>query len=98
MTLIGQDILTHAGKRNKPLRSWLTVWAATVAAAQWHGIRNLRNMYPSADGVSASSGLIVTVFNVKGNRWRLLTWIDFDAQSVEVLEVLAHAEYSKNSW
>jgi mRNA interferase HigB len=98
MTLIGQDVLTGAGKRNKPLRTWLANWSAVVMNAEWHSIRDVRNMYASADGVSAESGMIVTVFNVKGNRWRLLTWIDYDAQVVEALDVLTHAEYDKDFW
>jgi len=47
------------------------------------------------DGVRLGSGTVVTVFNVKGNEYRLLTSIDFDAGIVEVLDVLTHAEYDK---
>jgi len=98
MTILGQDVLTRAGKRNKPLRAWLTAWVAAVSSIDWHSIDDVRRAFPSADGVALDSRTVVTVFNVKGNDYRLLTWIDYDAEVVEVLEVITHAEYDKELW
>jgi len=98
MILIGQDVLTKAGRRNKPLRTWLTTWAATVANVEWYGIDDVRRTYSSADGVQLASITVVTVFNVKGNEYRLLTWIDYKAGVVEALEVMTHPEYDKGLW
>ena len=98
MTLLGQDVLMRAAARNKPLRMWLAEWAATVANAQWQSIDDLHKAYPSADGVLLVSRTVVTVFNVKGNAYRLLTWIDYDAAVIEALEVITHAEYDKDLW
>jgi mRNA interferase HigB len=98
VTLLGQDVLTNAGRRKKPLRTWLAEWAATVANVQWRSIGDVHKAYPSADGVLLASGTVVTVFNVKGNTYRHLTWIDYDAAVVEALEVITHAEYDKDLW
>lgn len=98
MTLLGQDVLARAAKRNKPLGAWLAVWAATVAAAEWQSIDQVRRAYPSADGVTLDSGTVITVFNVKGNNYRLLAWIDYAASVIEALEVITHAEYDKHLW
>src|SRR5688500_12342587 len=92
MTLVGHDVLHRAGRRNAPLRKWLTTWAATVENAMWHNLGDVRKTYPAADGVKLASKFVVTVFNVKGHGYRLLTSIDFDAGIVEVLDVLTHAE------
>ena len=43
-------------------------------------------------------GVIITVFNVKGNEYRLLTNINHQPQLVMALEHLTHAEYVKNKW
>ena len=42
--------------------------------------------------------VVVTVFNVKGNEYRLLTVMRYRAQQVYVIDVLTHAEYSKGKW
>ena len=98
MQLLGQDVLHEAGSRNKPLRKWLQEWILIVEAAEWRNIDDLRRSYPSADGVRLRSGTTVTVFNAKGNLWRLLTCINYRAQYIVALEVLTHADYNKNLW
>ncbi len=98
MTIVGQDVLRNMSRRNPSLRKWLTVWVATVEQRRWHSLGEVRIDYPSADGIKLKSMLVVTVFNVKGNEYRLLTSIDFDAGLIEILDVLTHAEYDKNSW
>jgi mRNA interferase HigB len=98
MTLIGQDVLRRAGRRNAPLQRWLTTWAQTVENGEWQSLNDVRRTYSTADGVKLKSGFVVTVFNVKGNNSRLLTSIDFDAEIVEALEVLTHSEYDKDLW
>jgi mRNA interferase HigB len=98
MILFGQDVLTKAGKRNKPLQTWLATRAATVTNVDWRSIDQVRRAYPTADGIPLKSGTVVTVFNVKGDDYRLLTWIDYSAGVVEALEILTHADYDKNLW
>jgi len=98
MTLVGQDVLASAGRRNRPLRSVLETWKAAVEGAEWRSLDDVRKAYPSADGVTLAGRTVVTIFNVKGGNYRLLSWIDYDAQVVECLEVITHAEYDKNLW
>jgi len=98
MRLIRQDVLVHAGRKNALLRRWLQTWALTVEAAHWSNLDDVRATYPSADGVVLASGTVVSVFNVKGNEYRLLAWIDYSQAVVQVLEVLTHAEYDKDQW
>jgi mRNA interferase HigB len=61
-----------------------------------------RATYPSADGVPIRKGrrvvAVVTVFNVGGNKYRLLTLVNYGRQTVEVVDVLTHAEYDKEQW
>ena len=54
--------------------------------------------YPSADGVRLGSGTVVTVFNVRGNQYRLISHVDCRLQIVMALEVLTHAQYDKQHW
>ena len=45
-----------------------------------------------------ASGSTVTVFNIRGNKYRLLVAIHYNRQRVYVLRLLRHAEYSKGLW
>jgi mRNA-degrading endonuclease HigB of HigAB toxin-antitoxin module len=61
----------------KPLADWLNV----VKRAAWRSLAELRRTFPAADGVNvpAPGGgvVVVTVFNIKGNRYRLLAVVSY---------------------
>jgi len=40
----------------------------------------------------------MTVFNVGGNKYRLITNIRYEGQQVYIKMVLTHGEYSKDKW
>jgi mRNA interferase HigB len=98
MRLLRQDLLVKAIQRHADVKDWLDAWATTVVAANWESLGDVREDYPSADGVKLKSRIVVTVFNVKGNEYRLLTSINYSQQAVVILDVLTHAEYSKARW
>ncbi|MDR9894134.1 type II toxin-antitoxin system HigB family toxin [Aetokthonos hydrillicola Thurmond2011] len=56
-------------------------------------MNNLRQVFPSADPVGN-----FTVFNISGNNYRLITYIDYAYQIAFVRSVLTHAEYDKENW
>jgi len=76
----------------------LNAWAATVRRATWRSLIDARRTYRHADAVRAASGTVVTVFNIKGNHYRLVAAIDYELQVVNVLNFLTHAEYDKDNW
>ena len=73
-------------------------WAVVVEEAEWQNILDVRLDYPSADGVKLESEIVITVFNVRGNEYRLLTHVDYVNQLVHALDLLTHAEYDKEQW
>ncbi len=101
MELLNAIELDRAAKKHPQVRAWLEAWRTVVMAASWQSLLDLKRMYPSADGVVLGSGekkMVVTVFNAGGNDYRLLTQIGYKEQLVQVVEVLTHAEYSKDKW
>jgi mRNA interferase HigB len=93
--------LDRAARKHAQAKTWLAAWRNVVAAAEWRNLNEVRRVYPAADGVSIGKGkdqVVVTVFNVTGNKYRLLTRINYERQIVQVMEVLSHAEYSKEKW
>jgi mRNA interferase HigB len=73
-------------------------WLKAARLADWHSIQDVRTMYPHADAVVVTSGHVVTIFNVRGNNYRLITAIDYKYAIVYILRFLTHKEYDKNKW
>lgn len=78
----------------QPLRAWYKV----VSGAKWKSLRDVRATYPHADGVQTDAGEMLTVFNIGGNKYRLIVRIRYDYQLVNIRFVLTHAEYDKGKW
>ncbi|MHC5775739.1 type II toxin-antitoxin system HigB family toxin [Nostoc sp.] len=53
----------------------------------------LRSVFPSADLVGD-----LIVFNIGGNKYRLITSIHFNRQKVYIRDILTHSEYDKDQW
>lgn len=77
-------------------------WYRAVKKARWEKFADVRAMYGSADGVGNC-----TVFNVGGNKYRIVARVHYartrdDGQETEgkifLLHVLTHAEYDENRW
>jgi mRNA interferase HigB len=69
--------------------------------ATWQSIVEVRQVFPAADGVPLRKGkrtIVVTVFNIGGNNFRLITTVSYRAQLIDVWGVLTHAEYDKEQW
>lgn len=72
-----------------PLRAWYTV----VRRAGWQNLAELKKVYPAADLVGRH-----TVFNIKGNKYRLIARIVYRSQTVFIIAVLTHEEYDLGKW
>ncbi len=98
MRLIKRSTLTDYATRFPTARQPLDDWARLVLAGAWRNLVETRWMFPHSDQVKVKSGKTVTLFNVCGNDFRLITAIHYDRQKVFVLNFLTHAEYSRNLW
>jgi len=73
----------------RPLRAWYQV----TRTANWSTFVELRFAYPSAD---ALGGLVV--FNIGGNKYRLIAYVDYLYKTVFIRHVLTHAAYDSGGW
>jgi mRNA interferase HigB len=74
-----------------PLRAWHThVSNKSVAWQSWGEVK--------ASFATASLVGNCVVFNIGGNKYRLVARILFPSQKVFILKVLAHAEYDRDHW
>jgi len=56
-------------------------------------IEEVRSVFPSADKVGK-----LTVFNIGGNKVRLITAIHYNRKKIYIRAVLTHKEYDEGSW
>ena len=73
-------------------------WITLTKAAVWTDFKDVKSTFDRADAVRVDSGRIVVVFNISGNKFRLITAIHYNVAKVFVLRFLTHAEYSKDKW
>ena len=67
-------------------------------AAQWRTLHDVRLAFRSADEVRVDSGPTVVVFNIGGNKFRLITAIHYNLRLVFILRFLTHREYDTDQW
>ncbi len=77
-----------------PLRAWYK----TCLHAEWRSIQDVRKTYASADAVKVASGATMTVFNIAGNKYRLIASLWYGGGQVYIKQVLTHSQYSKGQW
>lgn len=68
-------------------------WLEAARQAEWHSLGDIRRAYPAADMVGA-----LAIFNIRGNRYRLIVRMSFKRRRIYIKEFLAHAEYDKGAW
>lgn len=74
-----------------PLRAWHTHVSSKSVA--WQNWGEVRISYGNADLVGNC-----VVFNIGGNKYRLVTRIIYQIQTVYILKVMTHREYDLDKW
>jgi len=98
MRIIKRSPLAAFWQRHPRARIGLLLWHKLAKEARWTSLQNVRATFPHAEAVTVASGRNVVVFNIAGNRFRLITAIHFNRELIFTLMVLTHAQYSKNTW
>jgi mRNA interferase HigB len=68
-------------------------WYQVAKRAVWRSLVDVRRDFPHADAVA-----IFTVFNIAGNKYRLITVIKYRWQVIYVRHILTHEEYDRGKW
>ncbi|MBI3012480.1 MAG: type II toxin-antitoxin system HigB family toxin [Elusimicrobia bacterium] len=71
----------------------LNAWVQIMERNTFTHFTQLRQTFSSADYVKS-----YTIFNISGNRVRLITLINYTLNLISVEQVLTHAEYDKKKW
>lgn len=84
-----REIWSFDPELENPLRAWIKV----AESAEWHRFSDVRASLKNADQVDK-----FTVFNILGNRYRLICVIHYNRGKVFVRHLLSHAEYDRGRW
>src|SRR5271166_4113353 len=93
MHVLSRKKLKEAAARHADLEGPLDAWFRIAKRASWMSLSDVRKTFSSADPVGEW-----TVFNIKGNQYRLIVEINFRFRRIYIRHVLTHAEYDWGSW
>jgi mRNA interferase HigB len=74
-------------------KSALNAWYQMAKNARWRSLAAVRQVYPHADLVGN-----YTIFNIRGNNYRLIAEINYQYQEILIREILTHEECDKDKW
>jgi mRNA interferase HigB len=93
MHLISIRTLREEAAKYPDIRKQIEDWHKTVKKAEWQSLNDVQKVYRDAEAVGN-----FTVFNIKGNDYRLIVGINYQTKKVHYKYLLTHAEYNKDKW
>ncbi len=93
MRVIAKRNLMQAAAAHGDCVTQVENWFRVASKAQWRSLVEVHQIFPHADLVGDK-----TVFNIKGNDYRLIVYINYAMQTILFKSLLTHAEYDKGMW
>lgn len=93
MHIISKKRLREFWDQQRRAKSPLESWFQVVKQAKWNNFADVRRTFNTADRVGR-----FVVFDIGGNKYRLIAAIHFNRGKLFVRHVLTHAEYDEGKW
>ncbi len=93
MHIISKKALKDFWEKYPDSKMPLLTWFRVVKASKYASFNQLRATFKTADKVGDK-----IVFNIGGNKYRLVTVIHFNFGRIYVRHVLSHEAYDKGGW
>jgi mRNA interferase HigB len=91
LIVVAREVLAEFAQAHEVVRSQLQAWLAEAEDSEWRSPDDVKRRYPMASVLSDNR----IVFNLKGNKYRMLVTITYQTKVALVLKLGTHAEYSK---
>lgn len=91
MRIIRTTIIEEYYRKHAEAKTPLEWWASIIRNLELSNLNNIKNHFGSADVIGKDR----VVFNIKGNKFRLITVVIIRNQTVYVRWAGTHAEYDK---
>ena len=92
MRIIKRGALVQFWEKHPDAKASLESWYAVVRRADWKTPAEMKQVYRNADLLGRR-----TIFNVSGNKYRLIARVNYRTQCIFVLYLLTHAEYDQGA-
>lgn len=93
MHVITRKRLNLFADQHPDTKSALANWYRLAKQHDFASFAELRSYFPAADQVGK-----LTVFNIGGNKVRLIAAVHYNRQKIYIRGVLTHAEYDTGKW
>ena len=93
MRIISQKRLRKFCAVHADAHDALYTWYKLASQADWKNLVDVQQVFPKAEAVGN-----FTVFNIKGNRYRLVVDLLYPKHRIYIKYVFTHAEYDKDNW
>ena len=94
MNVIARRTLDSFFKKHADSKGALLTWYHKTKAATWTGPQDIKNEYPQASFLENNR----VIFNIKGNRYRLVVNVSYKNKIVYVKWIGTHSEYNKKKF
>lgn len=91
MRIVSYKKIKEFSEKHADVENPLNYWFHTVTGKDWNNLNDIRKTFNSVDYV----GNRRFVFNIKGNDYRLVAIISFNARKVYIRFIGSHSEYDK---
>ncbi|MBL8210807.1 MAG: type II toxin-antitoxin system HigB family toxin [Bryobacterales bacterium] len=93
MRIISKAAISAFAKTHHDSLESLLHWHGIARRAVWSHLTDVRADFPHADAVGT-----FTVFNISGNKYRLISVINYRWQIIYIRHIMTHADYNKGRW
>lgn len=93
MHIISRKALRQFANKYPDSENALNRWFKIIRLGTFRSFEDLRKTFPSADLVGN-----LVVFNIGGNKYRLIASVHFNRQKIYIRDILTHSEYDQNKW
>jgi mRNA interferase HigB len=92
--LVGNhEALQKFARKHARSRSSLEIWYQTSLEAIWHNFDDVKKTFAATDIYHNCA-----IFDIAGNKYRLIAKIRYDLEQVDIEAILTHAEYDRDKW
>ena len=98
MWVISLKALRQFWQKYEPAQKPLKEWYAKTVNSKWERFADVKATFGQTDQATVASGNSVAIFDIGGNKYRLIAAIHYNTAKVFVLRVLTHREYDSNKW